>query len=280
MSHKRPESTLPPELYYNEKEAQKYTSNSHIIEVQTRITERAIELLALPENESHTLLDIGCGSCLSGETVTEYGHEWIGIDISLPMLAVAKEREVEGDLVLGDIGNGLPFRSALFDGAISVSALQWLCNADRTEHNPVARIRKFFTSLYACLTRTARAVLQFYPESVIQADLLQTEAMRAGFTGGLIIDYPNSTRAKKYFLVLDVSSCRRQPQPLTEERSTPHPTSVIRGRLDEIRECRRMNKPAKHSVAWIKRKKERARKQMKEVAHDSKYTGRKRAPKF
>lgn len=113
------------------------------------------------------------------------------------MLSVAQEREVEGQLVLGDIGCGLPFRSGTFDGAVSVSAIQWLCNADRSSHNPVARIRSFFTSLYACLTRSARAVLQFYPDSVIQADLLQNEAARAGFSGGLIIDFPNSTRAKK-----------------------------------------------------------------------------------
>lgn len=31
---------------------------------------------------------------------------------------VAQEREVEGDLVLGDIGYGMPFRAGSFDGAI------------------------------------------------------------------------------------------------------------------------------------------------------------------
>lgn len=40
-------------------------------------------------------------------------------------LGVAKEREVEGDLLLGDLGQGLPFRAGVFDGAISISALQW-----------------------------------------------------------------------------------------------------------------------------------------------------------
>lgn len=39
---------------------------------------------------------------------------------------MAKEREVEGDLLLGDLGQGLPFRAGAFDGAISISALQWL----------------------------------------------------------------------------------------------------------------------------------------------------------
>lgn len=46
------------------------------------------------------------------------------MDISKSMLDVAVEREVEGDLVLGDLGEGLPFRAGAFDGAISISALQ------------------------------------------------------------------------------------------------------------------------------------------------------------
>lgn len=45
------------------------------------------------------------------------------------MLDVAVEREAEGDLCLHDIGQGLPLRAGKFDGAISISAIQWLCNA-------------------------------------------------------------------------------------------------------------------------------------------------------
>ena len=45
------------------------------------------------------------------------------------MLDVAVEREVEGDLLLGDLGHGLPLRAGTFDGAISISTVQWLCNA-------------------------------------------------------------------------------------------------------------------------------------------------------
>ena len=30
-----------------------------------------------------------------------------------------------------------------------------------------------------------------------QMELITQQAMRAGFTGGVVIDYPNSTRAKK-----------------------------------------------------------------------------------
>ena len=39
-------------------------------------------------------LDVGCGSGLSGEALTEEGHIWVGCDISAAMLDVAVEREV------------------------------------------------------------------------------------------------------------------------------------------------------------------------------------------
>jgi 18S rRNA (guanine1575-N7)-methyltransferase len=37
------------------------------------------------------------------------------------MLKVGVEREVSGDTIESDIGEGLPFRSGMFDGAVSVS---------------------------------------------------------------------------------------------------------------------------------------------------------------
>ena len=44
------------------------------------------------------ILDVGCGSGLSGEILTEEGHIWVGLDISRDMLNAAVERETEGDL--------------------------------------------------------------------------------------------------------------------------------------------------------------------------------------
>ncbi|KAJ3073605.1 18S rRNA (guanine1575-N7)-methyltransferase, partial [Rhizoclosmatium hyalinum] len=70
------------------------------------MTQRALELMCLPD-EPQLLLDIGCGSGLSGECLDEAGHHWVGLDISPSMLAVANDREVEGDLFLQDIGQGM-----------------------------------------------------------------------------------------------------------------------------------------------------------------------------
>ena len=47
---------------------------------------RAIELLGLPKDQCCYVLDIGCGSGLSGEVVEEEGHIWVGLDISPSML--------------------------------------------------------------------------------------------------------------------------------------------------------------------------------------------------
>ena len=61
--------------------------STRMIEIQNDMSERAIELLALPDDQPCFVLDIGCGSGLSGECLDEQGHYWIGIDISISMLS-------------------------------------------------------------------------------------------------------------------------------------------------------------------------------------------------
>ncbi|TMS07874.1 putative 18S rRNA (guanine-N(7))-methyltransferase [Larimichthys crocea] len=57
--------------------------------------------------------------------------------------------------------------------------------------------------LYTLLCQeAARAVFQLYPENSEQLELITTQAMKAGFSGGMVVDYPNSSKAKKFFLCL------------------------------------------------------------------------------
>ncbi|XP_076038707.1 putative 18S rRNA (guanine-N(7))-methyltransferase [Oratosquilla oratoria] len=273
-SVRRPEHQAPPDVYYNDDEARKYTQNSRVIEVQEKCTERAIELLALPEDVPALLLDLGCGSGLSGETITENGHMWIGMDISQAMLDVAIDREVEGDVMLRDLGQGVPFRAGIFDGAISISTIQWLCNADKSHHSPAKRLYKFFMTLYACLARGSRSVFQFYPENDAQVELIISQAMRAGFTGGLVVDYPNSSKAKKVYLVLMTGGNSQMPSALGD--GDEQRTQALYQRRERMKHMR--GKDSKRN--WIQAKKERRRRQGKDVRPDSKYTGRKRSGKF
>ena len=166
------------------------------------MSERALELLMIPSRgdigfRPQLLLDIGCGSGLSGDVLSDKGHRWVGLDISRNMLDIAERRGAEGDMLEHDMGTGLPFRPGTFNGAISISALQWLCNADTKEQVPKRRLMRFFQSLYRVLQRGARAAFQFYPENSVQLDLITSCAMQCGFGGRLVVDYPNSTRAKK-----------------------------------------------------------------------------------
>jgi len=276
-SCRRPEHQAPPEIFYGTDEASKYSNNTRIMTIQSEMSERALELLALPDDNPCLLLDIGCGSGLSGEVIEDNGHLWVGLDIAPAMLEVAKERETEGDFLLSDMGEGVPFRAGSFDGAISISALQWLCNRDKSYHKPGKRLYTFFSSLYAALSRGSRAVFQFYPESPDQIELITTQSMRAGFTGGVLIDYPNSTKAKKFFLVLMTGGNQPMPKALgtvEEERA-----ARFESQRDRIRQVRG-SKNVKKGRDWIKDKKDRARRKGKEVRLDTKYTGRKRKDIF
>lgn len=273
---RRPEHSAPPEIFYNDDEAKKYSNNTRIIEIQVEMAERALELLTLNEDEPCLILDIGCGSGLSGSVLEDNGHVWVGIDIAKSMLDIAVEREVDGDLILGDMGQGMPFKPGTFDGAISISALQWLCNADKTSHNPHKRLYKFFSTLFSCLTRTARAVFQFYPENADQIEMVTSQAMKAGFYGGIVVDYPNSTKAKKYFLVLMTGGAASMPKALGNEEDERR-ISYIKKR-EMCKDAR--GKPMKKSRDWILAKKERRRRQGLETRRDTKYTGRKRSGRF
>jgi len=282
----RPEHEAPPEFFYNETEAAKYTSSSRMIEIQSSMSERALELLHLPETEGpKMILDLGCGSGLSGDVLEQHGHIWVGVDISPSMLQVATQRELDGDLFLADLGDGLFFKPGTFDGAISVSALQWLCNADKKWHEPRRRLNKFFQSLYNCLAKGARAVFQFYPENPAQMELITSSAMRCGFSGGLVVDYPNSTKAKKYFLCLFAGIPQggyQLPQALGEdEMGEDEEQTTVQFSKERQRTIKKKGKrdPVK-SRDWILKKKESQRRKGLEVRPDTKYTARKRTGKF
>lgn len=288
----RPELQAPPEIFYDDTEARKYTSSSRIIEIQAQLSERAVELLALPDDGvPRLLLDIGCGSGLSGETLSEYGHQWIGLDISQSMLNIALEREVDGDLILADMGQGIGVRPGVIDGAISISAVQWLCNADKSSHEPRLRLKAFFGSLYRSLSRGARAVFQVYPENIAQRELILGFAMRAGFAGGVVVDYPHSSKSRKEYLVLtcgsaslsivtpkgkvgDEESCSDDEMSGDEENQT-----VCISDRHRPRKKQKLNKKGK-GRNWVLKKKEQMRKKGNVVPPDTKYTARKRKAHF
>merc|ERR1711977_726572 len=87
----------------------------------------------------------------------------------------------------------------------------------KSYHKPHKRLYTSFCSLYAALSRGSRAVFQFYPENSMQVEMITTASMKAGFTGGLVVDYPNSSKAKKFFLVLMTGGAQPLPEALGQE---------------------------------------------------------------
>lgn len=283
---KRPENVAPPEEFYNAEEASKYAISSRMAAVQAELAERCLNLLNIPDEDtcSRLLLDIGCGTGISGGVLSQAGHHWIGIDISAPMLHVALDEEVDGDLLHADAGLGVAMRMGCLDGAISVSALQWLCVAENSSQSPHRRLNSFFGSLYAALRHSARAALQFYPDSAAQIDLITSAATRAGFSGGLLVDYPNSAKAKKFYLVLTAG-------PPLKGETAPRPLGVYdEGSVQHVQnESRRplKNRARKGGKGLLLSRrnlviemKDRRRRQGHTERADTKYTGRKRRVKF
>ena len=144
---------------------------------------------------SHVLMDIGCGSGISGSLLSQHGHTWIGCDVSPDMLHLAQgafsvvnpqqpaeqsqtvsrsgrkaleckpgrhskpERPHSKGLVFqADMAQGFPIRSNSIDGAISISAVQWLCHLPQ----PEAALQTMFSNLHRCLKPNCKAVLQVY----------------------------------------------------------------------------------------------------------------------
>lgn len=109
-----------------------------------------------------------------------------------------------------------------------------------------------------------------------QAVLISECAAKVGFAGGVVVDYPNSAKAKKHYLVLTFDRAYTAPLGLGE-------TSLRKGvRVDGGRKEKRVVRKKKNgkSKEWILNKKETQRKKGKDVRADTKYTGRKRKDKF
>ncbi len=184
------------------------------------------------------------------------------------------------------MGTGLPFRPGTFDACISISALQWLCYSNSAAQSPKRRLMRFFSSLYAVLKKSARAVLQCYPETAEQAVLISECATAVGFGGGIVVDYPNSAKAKKHYLVLscDRAAKRQLPQGLTGD-----PTTAAKAKHVNVAGAASNNKKKQIPIRkkkgiktkeWIIHKKETQRQKGKNVRPDSKYTARRRNGKF
>eukprot|EP00922_Rhytidocystis_sp_ex-Travisia-forbesii_P036847 GHVS01054817.1.p1 GENE.GHVS01054817.1~~GHVS01054817.1.p1 ORF type:complete len:355 (+),score=68.94 GHVS01054817.1:238-1302(+) len=229
---RRPErSNVEAHEYYQNKQAQRYATDSNRV-VQTELTQTAIQLIGQtnqrppPERSKQErasfVMDLGCGTGMSLDALKEVYEVVVGCDSSTAMLALPPASH-HAHLVQLDFSQGLPFRSNSLEAVVSISAIQWLL-VDSLGRSALEKLSTFFAHLRRCLcARSGRAVLQVYLESCLsEAQMLQTEATRAGLCAMLVVDYPHkATAAKKWFLCIASSSPAAIISPSTSPLPAP-----------------------------------------------------------
>ena len=91
--------------------------------------------------------------------------------------------------------------------------MAWQCR-QILYHKPQKRLYQFCTSLFYCLPRSARTVSQYYPENLIK---LKWSQLSLSEHGGLVVNYPNSAKTKKYYLVLITGDQGPSPATIREK---------------------------------------------------------------
>ena len=195
IKNTRPEEKYKSsEEYHTREVAENYAKSNPIKKTQEKMTKRAIELGNFKKNS--LILDLGAGTGHSTKTLQEHGFKTKAIDSSKEMIKQAKKRGIK--ITKADMRK-LPFKKQEFDGAISISALQWLLQGENAKRN----IKQAAKELYRVLKNRARAVIQFYPKTEKQAIQTAKIFSKQGFKTELVTDYPNEPKKRKIYLVLE-----------------------------------------------------------------------------
>lgn len=184
--------------YYNHNEISKYAKSKNIMNIQEKITIRALEILELTKNDA-IILDLGCGPGFTGLYLNEIGYRIVSIDLIMDFLLYYDIKELNP---LQSNMSFLPFRSQSFDAIISISALQWLCR-NFNKQSTIDLMRNLAENTYDVLKPHSKAIFQFYPKNdIIMKEVGKIFIETTQFTGGFIIDSPNYPKKRRIYLIL------------------------------------------------------------------------------
>lgn len=164
-----------------------------IRKTQIQIAQRILQEIELKEDSF--VLDAGCGSGFSMETILQNTKNNFGFDISSELLLVAKKKGIK-NLVRAGFDEP-PFRENIFDAIISVSALQWFYPKD--EHDVKDHYAQIAKEFFRLLKSGGKAGLQFYPASEREWDIA-VKCFRKLF-GGYIIEEGEGRKRKRYIIL-------------------------------------------------------------------------------
>ena len=203
IKKKRPEETYEKVFdYFRGEVLIKYATSKSMMKIQQKITSRALELLNFSKKDP-LILDAGCGPGFASMYIKESGYNVVGLDIIWNFLYYYEIKDlnpVNADMCF------LPFKPNIFDGIISISALQWVYK-DINDKEMKNNLINLITYFYSILKNNSRAVLQFYPKSdPIMSMIGKIITENTKFIGEYIIDNPQNPKKRRIFLVLEKKS--------------------------------------------------------------------------
>ncbi len=95
------------------------------------IQKRKFQEVSEDLRDAEKILDVGCGTGLFLNEISDWGELVVGVDFSEYMVKNARERVKDAFLVLSDADN-LPFKDESFDAVVSLTLLQNMPNPDLT----------------------------------------------------------------------------------------------------------------------------------------------------
>ncbi|MGQ4872883.1 MAG: class I SAM-dependent methyltransferase [Promethearchaeia archaeon] len=198
VKRKRPEEIYKDVRdYFRGEELIRYAKSKSIMRIQEKITYRAIELIK--PKDDWLILDAGAGPGFSSIVLNELGYRVVALDIIPEFLYYYKFNEINP--IIADMCN-LPFRGNIFDGLISISALQWIYRNinDNLMRN---KLKKLFKTLEQIFKPNSRLIFQLYPKNnIIMKEIGKIIKDNTSFDGNYLIDNPENPVKRKIFLIL------------------------------------------------------------------------------
>lgn len=157
---------------------------------------RELARLVLPEarNRSLAVLDLGCGTGLSGAAFRDLASRLDGIDLSPAMIAEARARGLYDSLQVADIETALAARTATYDMLLAADTLVYLGDIARVFDGACAALKSGGSFLFTT-ERAAAGEFELGPKRRWRhsEDYLRRQAERAGFeVAGLMACVPRT----------------------------------------------------------------------------------------
>ena len=202
--------------YINDK-ADEYNNSRWMERNQKRATMLSIKYLfdekindseadGIQIGDSSLILDLGCGTGFSSETLIENGFNVIGVDILPDMLLKAREKKKNLKykrflmLVLADI-NFLPIRANKIDNIISISAYNFIIHGKENYGEKVKLLNDTAKYLSKILKRDGRIIIEFYPKDDQELTIFNNSFTKNGFEGFMVKSNPKQKSGQTFLLL-------------------------------------------------------------------------------